>query len=79
MYLVIIFSVAAFLVTLPRTLGQLGWLGFVSVALIFFCGLLGMIGAGLNPMPGRVIQATVPTNFYEAFLAITGPVSTSLS
>ncbi|KAH8100591.1 transmembrane amino acid transporter protein-domain-containing protein [Cristinia sonorae] len=73
MYLVLIFSVATFLLSLPRTLGRLSWLGLVSVALIALCGLLTMIGAGVNPVPNRTVQAVAPTNFYEAFLAITSP------
>lgn len=74
-YLVIIFAAATLAVALPRTLGQLSWLGLMSATLIFLCGILAMIGAGRNPTPNRVIQATVSTNFYQAFLAITGPVS----
>lgn len=74
-YLVIIFAAATLTVALPRTLGQLSWLGLMSATLIFLCGILAMIGAGRNPTPNRVIQATVSTNFYQAFLAITGPVS----
>lgn len=73
-YLVIIFAGATLLISIPRTLGQLSWLGLASVALIILCGLLAMVGAGRNPMPDRVVQATVTTNFYQAFLAITGPV-----
>ncbi|EKM60924.1 uncharacterized protein PHACADRAFT_156049 [Phanerochaete carnosa HHB-10118-sp] len=76
-FLVIIFAGATFLAALPRTLGQLGWLGFGSAALIFLCGILTMIGAGRNPVPDRVVQATIPTTFFEAFLAVTGPVSSS--
>lgn len=60
---------------LPRTLDRLSWLGLISVCLIALSGLLAMIAAGRNPTPGRVVSATVPTNFYEAFLAITNPVS----
>lgn len=37
-----------------------------------------MIGAGLNPVPDRVVNAIVPTDFYQAFLAITNPVRISL-
>lgn len=37
-------------------------------------GVVGMIGAGLNPTRPRVVQATVPTDFYHAFSAITNPV-----
>ncbi|EPQ60892.1 hypothetical protein GLOTRDRAFT_124634 [Gloeophyllum trabeum ATCC 11539] len=37
-------------------------------------GVIGMAGAGANPVPGRVINATISGTFYEAFLAITNPV-----
>ncbi|TCD67011.1 hypothetical protein EIP91_000631 [Steccherinum ochraceum] len=72
-YFLLIFSIATLLVALPRTLGSVSWLGLASVALIVACGLVGMIGAGVNPIPDRVVQATVPQNFYTAFLAVTGP------
>ncbi|KAI0785986.1 amino acid transporter [Abortiporus biennis] len=72
--LLLIFSVATFLLALPRTLGRLSWLGLISVTLITLCGVLGMVGAGANPVPNRIIQATVSTNFYQGFLAVTGPV-----
>ncbi|KAI0824185.1 transmembrane amino acid transporter protein-domain-containing protein [Trametes gibbosa] len=72
--LLAIFSAATFLLSVPRTLGGLNWLGFASAVFITICGVLAMIGAGANPVPGRVIVASVPTTFYEAFLAITGPV-----
>ena len=74
-WLLLIFTVATLFVALPRTLGSLNWLGFFSVALITLCGLLAMIGAGRNPLPGRLVQATVHNSFSNAFLAITGPVS----
>lgn len=77
MYLLLIFTVATLLATLPRTLAQVGWLGFLSVFLIGMCGLVTMIGAGANPVPGRIIQATASNSFFEAFLAVTGPVRTS--
>ncbi|KAI0035925.1 amino acid transporter [Vararia minispora EC-137] len=73
-YLLLIFSVATLLLSLPRTLGRLTWLGIFSCACIFLCGILAMIAAGANPVPGRVIQITAPNTFYEAFLAITSPV-----
>ncbi|KAI0348690.1 amino acid transporter [Trametopsis cervina] len=73
-YLLLIFTVATLLATLPRTLAQVGWLGFLSVFLIGMCGLVTMIGAGANPVPGRIIQATASNSFFEAFLAVTGPV-----
>ena len=72
--LLAIFSAATFILSLPRTLAHLSWLGLSSAAFIGLCGLLAMIGAGANPVPERIVVATVPTNFYEAFLAITGPV-----
>ncbi|KAJ8084233.1 hypothetical protein PM082_003000 [Marasmius tenuissimus] len=73
-YLVLIFSVATFLVAIPRTLGNIQWLGLLSVTLIFTAAVVAMIGAGLNPVPERELHATKPTNFYQAFLAITNPV-----
>ncbi|KAJ7597241.1 transmembrane amino acid transporter protein-domain-containing protein [Mycena floridula] len=73
-YLVLIFSAATLILALPRTLDRLSWLGLFSVCLIFISGLVGMIGAARNPVPGRVIQATAPSNFNQAFLAVTNPV-----
>ncbi|KAI0746622.1 amino acid transporter [Daedaleopsis nitida] len=74
MVLLAIFSVVTFCLSLPRTLTRFSWLGVVSVICIGICGFLAMVGAGANPVPGRVIMATVPTSFEQAFLAITGPV-----
>ncbi|KAF8078414.1 transmembrane amino acid transporter protein-domain-containing protein [Lyophyllum atratum] len=73
-YILLIFSFATLLVALPRTLGRLSWLGLLSVFLITLAGVVAMIGAGLNPTPGRSIHASITTNFNEAFLAITNPV-----
>lgn len=74
-YLLLIFAFATLLVALPRTLGQLGWLSCFSVALIAICGLVAMIGAGVNPLPSRIVQAAVPnSSFLLAFLAVTSPV-----
>ncbi|EJF66551.1 amino acid transporter [Dichomitus squalens LYAD-421 SS1] len=72
--LLVIFSIATFLVSLPRTLQNLSWLGLFSAVMITICGILVMVGAGANPVPDRVVAATVPTSFVQAFLAITGPV-----
>ncbi|KAH9937531.1 transmembrane amino acid transporter protein-domain-containing protein [Fomitopsis serialis] len=72
--LLLIFSAATFIISLPRTLGNMSWLGFVSTIAITLCGFLAMVGAGVNPTPGRTLSATVPTTFYDAFLAVTGPV-----
>lgn len=73
-YLLVIFSVATLVMALPRTLGRLSWPGFISAATITLCGILAMVGAGVSPTPGRSLSATVPTTFYDAFLAITSPV-----
>ncbi|KJA27230.1 hypothetical protein HYPSUDRAFT_131790 [Hypholoma sublateritium FD-334 SS-4] len=69
-----IFSAATLVVALPRTLGRLSWLGLLSAMTITLSGIVAMIGAGVNPTPGRVLNATIPANFYQAFLAITNPV-----
>ncbi|KAK7058779.1 hypothetical protein VNI00_001403 [Paramarasmius palmivorus] len=73
-YFVLIFAAATFLLSLPRTLGNLSWLGLLSVTLILVAALVAMIGAGINPNPDRVIWVTASSNFYQAFLAITNPV-----
>ncbi|CCM00885.1 uncharacterized protein FIBRA_02931 [Fibroporia radiculosa] len=72
--LLVIFSAATFFIALPRTLDRLSWLGFISTVSITLCGLLAMVGAKVSEVPDRVIAATVPTSFYDAFLAVTGPV-----
>jgi hypothetical protein len=79
MYLLIIFSVATLLVALPRTLDRFSWLGLLSVCVITAAGTVGMIGAGMNPVPGRTINVTSQTSFYQAFLAVTNPVSCLIS
>lgn len=71
---VVIISAATFIFALPRTLHGLNFFAFASCASITLAGLLAMIGAGRNPTPGRVIDVTVKSSFFEAFLAITGPV-----
>jgi len=74
-YFVLIFALASFCVSLPRTLSNLTWLGLGSALSILIAGLVGMIGAGANPVPDRILQATIPQTFTQAFLAITNPVS----
>jgi len=73
--LLAIFSAASFLLALPRTLDRLSGLGLISVVFIVVAGIVAMAGAGANPVPGRLIQAAVPQNFFVAFLSITNPVS----
>ena len=69
-----IFAVPTLLFALPRTLDRLTWLSVASVICIIVAGIVGMVGAGINPVEGRTISATVPTSFVTAFLSITNPV-----
>lgn len=73
--LVLIFAAVTFLSSLPRTLGNLSWLGLFSTALILISGIVGMVGAGANPVQGRVVEVTMSASFFEAFLSVTNPVS----
>ncbi|KAJ3990506.1 transmembrane amino acid transporter protein-domain-containing protein [Lentinula detonsa] len=75
---VLIFAAATFLLSLPRTLGNLSWLGLFSTALIVVSGIVGMVGAGASPVPGRIVGAAMSNNFYEAFLAVTNPADVIL-
>lgn len=74
MYLVIITGAIAFLISLPRTLDRLAWMGLLSAAVITLAGFIAMIGAGVNPVPGRSLTVTASSNFFDAFLAVTNPV-----
>ncbi|KIJ64852.1 hypothetical protein HYDPIDRAFT_89486 [Hydnomerulius pinastri MD-312] len=73
-YLVLISAAVTLLISLPRTLDRLTWMGLVSVVVITLSGVVAMIGAGANPVPGRVLSVSMESNFYEAFLAVTNPV-----
>ena len=37
-------------------------------------GIVGMAAAGAYPAADRQVSATAPTNFYNAFVAVTNPV-----
>lgn len=69
-----IFAIPTLLCSLPRTLDGLSWISIPSVLSIAIAGIVGMVGAGLHPEPGRTISVTVPSTFYEAFISITNPV-----
>lgn len=69
-----IFAVPTLLCALPRTLDRLTWLSVASVICIMVSGLVGMIGAGINPTEGRTLSVVVPTDFVTAFISITNPV-----
>ena len=69
-----IFAIPILLLSFPRTFDNLAWLSILACLSILIAGLVGMIGAGANPVPGRQILAVVPTDFYHAFVSITNPV-----
>lgn len=69
-----IFAAATFICALPRTFDRLGWLSVASVMCIIIAGIVGMVGAGLNPVEGRSVVAARSSDFYTAFFSITNPV-----
>ena len=69
-----IFAIPTLLLSFPRTLDQLSWLSIPSVISIMVAGIVGMAGAGANPVAGRQIDVAVSTSFYSAFVSITNPV-----
>jgi len=69
-----IFAIPTFIFSLPRTLDQLSWISVPSVISILVAGVVGMVGAGLNPLEGAVIEKFVSTDFVTAFISITNPV-----
>ncbi|KAK0276961.1 hypothetical protein LTR54_014897 [Friedmanniomyces endolithicus] len=69
-----IFAIPTLLCSLPRTLDGLSWISIPSVLSIAIAGIVGMVGAGLHPTPGKTIDIVVPSTFYEAFISITNPV-----
>lgn len=69
-----IFAAPILLMSLPRTLDQLSWLSIAACASILMAGVVGIIAAGLHPVPGRSLDVVVSTNFYQAFVSITNPV-----
>lgn len=66
-----IFAAVTFVCSLPRTFDGLGWISIPSVLCIFVAGIVGMVGAGLNPVEDRVVLATRSSDFYTAFFSIT--------
>lgn len=69
-----IFAIPTLIFALPRTLDQLSWISIPSVISILVAGVVGMVGAGLNPLPGAEIDKFVSTDFVTAFISITNPV-----
>jgi hypothetical protein len=62
------------LFSFPRTLDRLSWLSIPSVLSIIVAGLVGMIAAGINPVPDRIVSVTLSPSFTNAFISITNPV-----
>ncbi|KAK4503995.1 hypothetical protein PRZ48_004910 [Zasmidium cellare] len=70
-----IFAAPILIVSLPRTLDYgLQHLSLIACVSVLISGLIGMIGAGIDPVPGRHIDAAIPQSFSTAFLTITNPV-----
>jgi amino acid permease len=69
-----IFAIPTMIFSMPRTLDKLSWMSVPSVISIIVAGLVGMIGAGLNPVPGRVLDVVRASDFTTAFISITNPV-----
>ena len=69
-----LFAVGTLICSLPRTLDKLSWLSVPSVLSIMIAGVVGMVGAGLHPVPDRTVSVAVSTDFYTAFVSITNPV-----
>jgi hypothetical protein len=69
-----IFAIPTLLFSLPRTLDRMSWLSIPSVISILVAGIVGMIGAGLNPVPDRQVDIARSSDFITAFISITNPV-----
>lgn len=69
-----IFTIPVLLFSLPRTLDRLSWLSIPAVISILVAGIVGMIGAGLHPVEGRIVEVTRSSDFVTAFVSITNPV-----
>lgn len=69
-----IFAIPTLICSFPRTLDGLSWLSIPSVLSIMVAGVVGMVGAGIEPTPGHRISITETTSFYTAFISITNPV-----
>lgn len=74
----IVFSLVGMIISLvlsaPRTMKGMTWISFASFLSIFTAVMVTMISVGVEEHPGRVIQATVETNLYTAFQAVSNIV-----
>ncbi|KAI4165221.1 MAG: hypothetical protein LQ342_001089 [Letrouitia transgressa] len=71
-----IFAIPTLLCSLPRTLDNLSWLSIPSVLCIIVAGIVGLIGAGLHPIPDwqNSFDVVRQESFVKAFISITNPV-----
>lgn len=69
-----IFAIPTLICSFPRTLDGLSWISIPSVLSITIAGVVGMIGAGINPVDGREVDVAIASDFYTAFISITNPV-----
>ncbi|KAJ6144433.1 hypothetical protein N7470_008328 [Penicillium chermesinum] len=74
----IVFALVGMLISLilsiPRTMKGMTWISFASFVSIFSAVMITMISVGVQEHPGRTIQATVDTNLYTAFQAVSNIV-----
>lgn len=69
-----IFAIPITIFSFPRTLDRLSWLSVPAGLSILAAGIVGMVGAALNPVPDQSIDIAVSSDFYTAFISITNPV-----
>ncbi|KAE8306362.1 neutral amino acid permease [Aspergillus transmontanensis] len=74
----IVFSVVGMLISMvlsiPRTMKGMTWVSFASFLSIFGAVMITMISVGVQDHPDRVIHATVETNLYTGFQAVSNIV-----
>lgn len=69
-----IFAIPTLLCSFPRTFDKLSLLSVSSVLSIIVAGIVGMVGAGLHPEPGREVDIVRSSSFFSSFLSVTNPV-----
>jgi len=69
-----IFAIPIFICSFPRTLDQLSWLSIPATFSILIAGIVGMIGAGVNPVKGLTVSLTNSESFVNSFGSVTNPV-----
>lgn len=69
-----IFAAVCVVLSMPRTFHGLAYLSGLSVLSILIAGLVGMGAAAKHPVPDRVVEVAVSSNFYTAFASILNPV-----